>query len=217
MKIPKPRWGVATLAALVLLASTARPGLAQPPEYRLGYGDAVSITVVGQPALSVADQPVRPDGRIAMPLIAEVSLQGKTVSEVAKQLNTLYRPFLATPQVVVSVTRFRPTRITLLGQVKQPGTFDFQQAPTLIEALAAAGGLSDRAARGTIVLVRTGTPAETFDLDQLLRGQVPMPRVQEGTVIEVGEVWGPDWYRVLPIAASMVTAGAILARDWYWW
>jgi protein involved in polysaccharide export with SLBB domain len=205
------RWALA--AALV--AAAQAPMLARSADYKLGYGDAVTVTVVGQPNLSVQDQPVRPDGRITPPLVQQVEIQGKTVAEVTAALNKAYRPFLTTPQIVVTVARFRPLRITVLGQVVKPGSYAFEEAPTLIDALATAGGLTERAARSSVRVMEPGGKSLTYDIDSLLQGKGPLPRMREGSVVEIGEVWGPDFYRLIPIAASVITAGALLWR--YGW
>ncbi|MFN3428658.1 MAG: polysaccharide biosynthesis/export family protein, partial [Candidatus Sericytochromatia bacterium] len=202
------RW---VLAAAIVLAAQA-PGLARTQDYRLGYGDALTVTVVGQPSLSVSDQPVRPDGRITLPLVQQVEIQGKTVAEVTAALNQAFKPFLTTPQVVVTVARFRPLRVTVLGQVAKPGTYAFEAAPTLVDLVATAGGLTDRASRASIRVVEPGGSVRSYDLDGLLAQNGPMPTLGEGSVVEIGEVWGPDLYRLIPLAASVITAGALLWR-----
>lgn len=200
------------LLAAVLLTSLQAPGLARPVDYKLGYGDAISVTVVGQPTLSVIDQPVRPDGRISLPLVQQVEIAGKTVAEVTSALNTAYKPYFQVPQVVVTVARFRPLRVTVMGQVSKPGTYAFEELPTLVDAVATAGGLTDRAARTGIKVVAPGGATLTYDMDSLLKGDTPLPVVAEGSVVEIGEVWGPDLYKLIPIAASVITAGALIWR-----
>ncbi len=196
---------------MAILVTTGLPANAQQPAYQLDYGDAVTVTVVGQPALSVMGQSIRPDGMISLPLIREIPVRGRTVEEVAGALTKAFKAFLAEPHVMVNITRFRPLRITLIGQVRQPGTFPFESPPTLIDAVATAGGLSERSARNAITVVsRAGR--KTYDLDRLLNGQESMPSLPEGAVVEVGETWMPDWYRILPIAASITTT-LVLSRE----
>ena len=83
------------LTALLLLALAAPPAAGaepdRPADYRLGFGDAVSVTVLGQPTLSVEGQPVRPDGRISLPLVQEVRVQGRTIAEVTTDLTAAFR------------------------------------------------------------------------------------------------------------------------------
>lgn len=200
------------LVALALVAAMQAPALGRSADYQLGYGDAISVTVVGQPTLSVTDQPVRPDGRISLPLVQQVEIQGKTVAEVTAALNKAYKPYFQSPQIVVTVARFRPMRVTVMGQVTKPGTYAFEELPTLVDAVATAGGLTDRAARTGIKVVEPGGRTLTYDMDDLLTGEAPLPRLREGSVVEIHEVWGPDLYRLIPIAASVITAGALIWR-----
>jgi polysaccharide export outer membrane protein len=200
------------LVALALVAAIQAPALGRSADYQLGYGDAISVTVVGQPTLSVTDQPVRPDGRISLPLVQQVEIQGKTVAEVTSALNKAYKPYFQSPQIVVTVARFRPMRVTVMGQVTKPGTYAFEELPTLVDAVATAGGLTDRAARTGIKVVEPGGQTLTYDMDLLLSGETPLPRLREGSVVEIHEVWGPDLYRLIPIAASVITAGALIWR-----
>ncbi len=205
------RWATVLLACGALVMSAVPAGAATTEAYRLGYGDSLTVTVVGQPNLSTIDQAVRPDGRISLPLVREVAIAGRTVNEVAQELKQAYRPFVTVPEVLVTVARFRALKVTVLGQVGRPGTFDFNTAPTVIDALATAGGLTERASRAQIKVI---TPAGTklYDLDQLLAGSEKLPRLPEGSIVEVSEVWGPDFYRIVPVVASVITAGAVLLR-----
>jgi polysaccharide export outer membrane protein len=200
------------LVALGLVAAIQAPAWGRSADYQLGYGDAISVTVVGQPTLSVTDQPVRPDGRISLPLVQQVEIEGKTVAEVTSALNRAYKPYFQSPQIVVTVARFRPMRVTVMGQVTKPGTYAFEELPTLVDAVATAGGLTDRAARTGIKVVEPGGKTLTYNMDDLLSGQTPLPRLREGSVVEIHEVWGPDLYRLIPIAASVITAGALIWR-----
>lgn len=204
-----------TLAiVLALQAGLAAPAraLEAGDEYRLGFGDAVSIKVLGQQPLSVEDQAIRPDGRISLPLVKEVLARGKTVGELTEVLSEAYHPYLTDASVVVTVSRFRPLKITLLGQVSRPGTFSFEAPPTLLDALAASGGLTERGDRTRIKLIEASGRSATYTLDGLLSGRESAPRVAEGSVIEVAEVWGPDMYRALPVIASIITAAALMMR-----
>ncbi|HEY9722881.1 MAG TPA: polysaccharide biosynthesis/export family protein [Oscillatoriaceae cyanobacterium] len=207
-----PRLLKTCLCSLFCAMTLCAPALAATPDYQLGYGDSLNITVMGQPNLSVSNAPIRPDGQIDLPLVQEVRVAGETVPELTADLIKAYRPYLAEPQIVVNIAQFRPLHVTLLGQVNRPGTNNFQEPPTLFEAIAAAGGLTDRAARDSIKVRTADGKVTVYDLDKLLGNTEQPPVIEAGAVIEVGEVWMPDFYRILPIAASLLTAGALLAR-----
>lgn len=200
------RWTlIATLALLMGL-----PALAEPASYRLRYGDSLNVTVLGHSELSVQGQAIRPDGRLSLPLVPDLAATGLTVPELSSALAKAYRPYLNSPQVVVSIARLRPLKVTILGQVRSPGAFDFEEAPTLLDALARAGGLTERAERQAIQVRSPAGASRRYDLDRLLSGEAELPKVAEGTVIEVQETWGPDWYRIVPLLSTAITAGALL-------
>lgn len=206
--ISLPAWGV--IGSLALGA----PALAadRTADYQLRFGDSVTVQVVGQPDLAVVAQPIRPDGNITLPLVKEVRLAGKTVAQVTAILTSAYRPYVASPHVTVNVARFAPTRITVLGQVNRPGNLEFTESARLVDVLAAAGGLTDRAARDGIRVKAPGKSIKVYNLDLVMAGSATMPIVGEDTTIEVAEVWYPDMYRFIPIAASVITATAVLLR-----
>lgn len=194
-----------TVVSLVLMGRLP----AEASEYRMRAGDSLNITVVGHPELAVLAQPIRPDGHVSLPMIAPVLAEGRTVVEVTSEIQDAYKPFLTKPRVLVSIAQFRPLRIAVLGQVEQSGSFEFAKPPTLVEAIARAGGLGRRASRGAITVVDPGTQTrKTYDLDRLLAGKEPNPDLSDGGIVEVGEVWGPDLQVWLPILASLVTAAA---------
>lgn len=196
------------IAALVS-SLVSLPALAS--DYRLRFGDSINVTVVDHPELSVASQPIRPDGRISLPLVPEYSASGKSISETTQDLASAYKRYLANPQLSVSIARFRPLRVTVLGQVQHPGTYDFEDVPSLVGAIATAGGLTERAERSAVKVVAPQA-AYTYDLNSLLQDPASIPGVADGAIIEVGEVWGPDYYRLVPTVAAMLTAVALLIR-----
>lgn len=202
------RW----IVALALAFLMGLPAQAEPEAYRLRDGDSLTVTVLGHAELSVQAQAIRPDGRLSLPLVPELSASGLTVQELSAALSMAYRPFLTSPQVLVSIAKLRPLRVTVLGQVQRPGTYDFDETPTLLDAIARAEGLTDRADRQAIHVMAPGMEARRFELDRLLAGKEQLPRVGEGTVIEVRETWGPDWYRIIPVLSTAVTAAALVLQ-----
>lgn len=198
-------------SALLLLPLT---NVALASEYVLRSGDALSVSVVGHPELAVPAQPIRPDGQISLPMIPPVKVEGRSIPEVSATIQASYRSILTNPRVLVSIASYRPLRVTVLGKVERAGSFDFSQPPTLIEAIATAGGLNRRAARNAIsVLEPTTQTRRQYDLDRLLNGREPIPTLPEGGIVEVGEVWGPDVEIWLPLVTSLITAIAFI-RTW---
>ncbi|MBI6546973.1 MAG: polysaccharide export protein [Cyanobacteria bacterium NC_groundwater_1444_Ag_S-0.65um_54_12] len=204
------RNATAILTCGLLCAALSPAALAT--EYRLRPGDAVNITILGHPELSVLAQAIRPDGQLTIPLIQEANLAGKTISDATAYLGKAFLPFLHKPDVTLNIARFRPLRIAVLGQVTRPGIFEFDAPPRLSDALAVAGGLTERASRQEIKVLEHAKSNQKYDFDQLLSGRLNMPEIPDGATIEVNEVWYPDFYRVVPIVASVLTAGALLLR-----
>lgn len=197
------------LIAAMVSTLVSTPALAS--DYRLRFGDAINVTVVDHPELSVASQPIRPDGRISLPLVPEYSASGKSINETTQDLANAYKHYLANPQLSVSIAHFRPLRVTILGQVQHPGTYDFEDVPSVVGAIATAGGLTERAERSAIKVIAPQA-SQTYNLNSLLKEPASIPVLADGAIIEVGEVWGPDYYRLIPTVATVITAVALLIR-----
>ncbi|HBN09890.1 MAG TPA: hypothetical protein DD435_15010 [Cyanobacteria bacterium UBA8530] len=145
-----------------------------------------------------------------MPLVQDIFVQGKTVPEATRILSKAYSSYLAKPRISIGVAKFRPLRVTVMGQVDHPGTFAFEESPTISEAIANAGGLTKRARRNEIKIVEPDGSSRNCDLDQLLSGKEE--RLQEGTVIEVKEIWGPDLDQTILLISTMIGAAVVLIR-----
>jgi polysaccharide export outer membrane protein len=152
------------VAALCFLLG-ATTGFAQPEEapsaatdgYLIGPGDSLSVFVWRQPDLSVT-VPVRPDGRVSIPLVEDLVAVGKTPTELAREVETALSEYVRTPQVSVIVQGFVGTlggQIRVLGEVMQPRSVPFRQGMTLLDAIIEVGGLTDFAAGNRTKLVRT--------------------------------------------------------------
>ncbi|WP_295454142.1 polysaccharide biosynthesis/export family protein [uncultured Thiodictyon sp.] len=117
----------------------------------LGKGDVLSISVYDEPELTIAGVPVRPDGMISFPLVGDVQADGRSVDELTADLTTRLHQFLLAPKVSVIVTAFNSLSYVINGEVAKPGVYPLVTDVTLTAALAAAGGLSKGAFRGSSV------------------------------------------------------------------
>lgn len=140
--------------------------VAQQP-YILGPSDVVEVVVFGNAEVS-RTVTVRPDGMISLPLIGEVTAAGLTPDQLRQRLAATFAAFIREPRVAVIVREFRRVRVSVLGQVSRPGIYDLAQGAAILDALAAAGGLSPDAGLGLSRLIRGQAPAQNVDLDQLL-------------------------------------------------
>ncbi|HVY47092.1 MAG TPA: polysaccharide biosynthesis/export family protein [Minicystis sp.] len=123
-------------------------------EYRIGVGDALQVNVFHQPDLS-GTATVRPDGIITLPLVGDVSVAGKTPSEVREEIKKDIARYVRDESAVVTVavTNANSYRFVVAGNVGHPGTFTEHYYVSVSEAIAMAGGLG-RFAGDEIVILR---------------------------------------------------------------
>ena len=123
-------------------------------QYQIGADDVLTINVWHEPEVS-RNVPVRPDGKISLPLIGDVQAAGLTPTELQKELETLFSKYLTAPDVSVIVAEIRSQRINVLGQVGRPGTYPLIPPMSVIDAISAAGGLREFAKANSIYILRT--------------------------------------------------------------
>jgi polysaccharide export outer membrane protein len=121
-------------------------------EYRLGVGDKVKVDVFGHPELS-GDLVVDGGGNVIMPLINDVNAVGLTTYELADRITWKLKPdYLVNPRVTVELLSYRPYYI--LGEVNHSGSFPYVEGMTVLNAVALAGGFTDRANKKRIIIER---------------------------------------------------------------
>jgi polysaccharide export outer membrane protein len=124
------------------------------PNYVIGPQDVVDINVWKEPELT-RSVPVRPDGKISMPLLNDVQAGGLTPMQLTAQISTALKKFISDPQVTVVVTQINSQRIYILGEVTRPGAFPLVSGMSLLQALSSAGGFTMFANVKKIYLLRT--------------------------------------------------------------
>lgn len=122
---------------------------AQPPEYQLGPGDQLRVTVFGEPDLT-GNYVVGSQGTIAYPLVGDVHAAGLTVPQFSAALQTALEAFVRQPNVSVEVANYRP--FFILGEVQRPGTYPYSASLTVLNAVATAGGFTYRANQGRVFI-----------------------------------------------------------------
>lgn len=140
--------GAGALGACSTMAS-APPGETQAPEYRLGPGDQVRVTVFNEPDLT-GPFTVGSQGTIAYPLVGSIRAGGLTVPEFTNALQTALATYVRSPSVAVEVTNYRP--FFILGEVQRPGTYPYSASLTVPNAVATAGGFTYRANRSRVFI-----------------------------------------------------------------
>jgi protein involved in polysaccharide export with SLBB domain len=125
-----------------------------PEQLHLSAGDVLEVKFYYTPELDVT-QTIRPDGKIALQLIGEISAQGKTLGELRADLLESYATILKQPDIVVVTHSFHDRRVYVGGQVISPGVLEMPGQITLLEAIIQAGGLNVAQAEvGNIVVIR---------------------------------------------------------------
>jgi protein involved in polysaccharide export with SLBB domain len=128
------------------MGSTPNPG------YRLGANDVIKVQVFGEEALSTETK-VSGDGKIALPLLGVLEIQGLTVKQTEDLITShLADGFLKHPRVSIYITRYRNFFVS--GEIKSPGGYPYEEGLTVLKAVTLAGGFTDKAAPGRIKIKR---------------------------------------------------------------
>ena len=157
----------ALMAAVGLAMAACRGAPELPPappasslpsaEYRIGPGDNLNIFVWRNPELTVT-VPVRPDGRVSIPLVEDVVAIGKTPTALAREYEQRLGKYIREPLVTVIVTNFVgpiPDEVRVIGEAAQPRALPYRADMTVLDAMIAVGGLTRYAAGNDSLIVRT--------------------------------------------------------------
>jgi polysaccharide export outer membrane protein len=137
------------------------------PEYRIGIEDVLDVAVWNVAELQKT-VPVRPDGKISLPLVNDVVAAGLTPMELRDLLTKKIATYVQNPDVSVVVREIRSLKVSVIGQVHSPGRYDVKGPSTVLDALALAGGFTEFAGRRKIMILRsTGATVQhlRFDYD----------------------------------------------------
>jgi len=126
----------------------------------IGNDDVLAINVWKEPDIS-RSIPVRSDGKISLPLVGEVQAAGLTPLALEKDIASKLKSYIAEPEVTVMVQQVNSQKFNILGQVAKPGTYVIANSPTVLDAIALAGGFRDFAKRKSIYVLRHGATGET--------------------------------------------------------
>jgi polysaccharide export outer membrane protein len=141
-------------------STTAAPmaGAADAPsEYVIGPGDVLSIFVYEAPPLSVTDLPVRPDGRISVPLVPDVLAAGKTPTQLGAEIADKLKKFVNNPIVTVMPRSFQGAadqQVRVIGEAVDPQAIPFRANMTLLDVMIATKGLTKFAAGNRAYILR---------------------------------------------------------------
>jgi polysaccharide export outer membrane protein len=157
-------------------ADTAKQPNVNPDEYIIGTDDLLAINVWKEPDLT-RTVPVRPDGKITLPLIGDMVASGLTPRQLQESIAKALvdKEMIAHPDVTVMVQEVRSQKFNIVGQIEKPGTYSLIKPMTVLDGIAAAGGLKEFAKGKKIYVLRTnpdGTRVRLpFNYAQVIKGE----------------------------------------------
>lgn len=159
-------WVLLALSPLVALGQVTPPAEPRPAasplsaadaaQYQIGPGDILQIFVWRNPELSVS-VPVRPDGKVTTPLVADMVAIGKTPTQLARDIEVVLGEYIRSPQVSVIVTTAQSqySLVKVVGQVTTPSPLPYRSGMTVLDAILAVGGMTEFAAGNRAKIVRS--------------------------------------------------------------
>jgi polysaccharide biosynthesis/export protein len=155
-------------------------------EYVIGPQDVVSIDVWKEPEISKTI-PVRPDGKISLPLLNDVQASGLTALQLGRNIRDGLTKYLTSPEVTVTVTQINSRRVFLTGEVARPGAFPLLPNMTVLQALSSAGGFTQFAKLKNIYVLRNEDGKQVkhpFNYKEVVKGK----NQEENILLQPGDV-----------------------------
>lgn len=155
------------------------------PTYVIGAQDVLDISVWKDPELTQT-VPVRPDGKISMPLLNDVQAAGLTPGQLKAQITDGLKKFMTDPIVTVIVTQINSRRVYITGEVTKTGAYPLLPGMTILQALSSAGGFTNFANTKRIYMFRTVNGKRVvfpFNYRDVIRGK----SVDQNVVLEAGD------------------------------
>jgi polysaccharide export outer membrane protein len=174
-----------------LAAGDAPPSSAEwQDQFVIGVEDVLDVRMPDHPELS-AKVPVRPDGKITLPLVDDVVAAGLTPDALKQRLIDAYKAFVTVPNISVLVSEINSLRFYVLGEVAKPGVYPLRSRTRVLQAVAVAGGFTQYAAKDRVVLLRDAGGKQA-------RIEINLKRVTSGDNVEENAVLLPGDTLVVP-------------------
>jgi len=167
-------------------------------QYVIGPGDRLSVFVYESPQLSVTDLPVRPDGRISLPLIPDIAAAGKTPTELGQDVARRLAQYIKTPSVSVMVRDFFgpfDRQVRVIGEATEPQALPYRDHLTVLDVMIQTKGLTKFAAGNSAVIVRRGDAGKNESIkvrlsDLLKDGDIDANvEMQPGDTLIIPQSW----------------------------
>jgi polysaccharide export outer membrane protein len=166
------------------------PEAPQRDQYVFSAGDVISVDVFGETGLSRPQLLVDEAGNVQLPLVGEIKAEGQTSRQLSTQIaDFLGRKYLVNPQVSVAIIEPAKRFVTVEGEVKTPGVYEFTGRFSLLSAVARAQSPSDAARLSEVIVFRQvdgKTMVARFDLKKIRSGLLPDPEIINGDVVTIG-------------------------------
>ncbi|HEX3408443.1 MAG TPA: polysaccharide biosynthesis/export family protein, partial [Caulobacteraceae bacterium] len=174
--------------------------------YIIGPADKLTIRVFEVKDLSFESEQVDASGYIMLPLVGKLQAAGKSPDQLEEEITERLGKYLQSPQVTVSIVESASQKVTVEGNVKNPGVYLVRGQTTLMQAVAMAGGVDSEADTHKVAVIRLEggiRKAATVDYAAVKAGKAPDPLIQGNDDVVVGEstakmVWA-NVIRNLPI------------------
>lgn len=201
--------------AAAYTAIPARGQQGNPQNYRLGPLDTIDVTVFQEPELSVKGTVIDASGVVTLPLVGTIRAAGKSPTELSAEIaQRLGEKYLVDPQVSVTAAASVSQKVTVQGDVTEPGVYQIKGGTTLLEALALAKGETRTATLKEVVVFRTVDGQRlggVFDVARIRRGQAEDPQIQGNDVIVVGHSGAKSLWNDIITAAPLLGVFRVLA------
>ena len=176
---------VVLTASVALAQAPARPAAPQPAapqppartipvdEYRIGPEDVLAIAVWNNDAISRV-VPVRPDGKISLPLLDDIQAAGLTPMQLRDSIARRLSEYVPSPSVSVIVNDVRSFKVSVIGEVARPARYDLKSRASVLDVLALAGGFNQFANRARLVVLRTDGDKQVripFNYNRVVAGE----------------------------------------------
>jgi polysaccharide export outer membrane protein len=157
--------------------SNEKTAAVSPTEYVIGPGDVLHISVWNEPQLTVTAT-VRPDGKITIPLLYDVTVSGMTPDGLQKDFTEKLARYVHKPHVTVTVQEIHSRMVFITGEVQRPGAYPLVSTMNVVQLVARSGGLTDFAKQKKIYVLRADkTTRIDVNYEKALKGQAPQQNI----------------------------------------
>lgn len=182
---PKEALAAGQKAAAATDPTPAVAPTAVPADYKIGPQDVLRVDVWKEPQIT-RDVPVRPDGKISIPLLNDVQAAGLTPTELSAAIRQGLQKYITEPEVTVTVTQINSRRVFVTGEVAHPGAFPLLPDMTVLQILSSCGGFTQFANTKNIFVLRTEAGKQVkipVNYKNLISGKKP----EENILLQPGD------------------------------